>query len=183
MKLFKNTEKLEKLTGLCLAIIIHLVLLFYFGKIFLKYEKDKYVDNSFIQLRIPEHRAVKNIITPNASGKITKKKVYKKKKSSTVNQLVINDKNRKKETVLSDSVNVKNEIKNSLTKIDSFVLANSNIAVLKLAGKEKIKSYVPKKSKVIRKKIMSDYFNSKYPTPPYKFGERGTGNLINIPID
>ena len=32
-------------------------------------------------------------------------------------------------------------------------------------------------------KAMADYYKAKYPTPPYMFGERGTGNLINIPID
>jgi hypothetical protein len=75
-----------------------------------------------------------------------------------------------------------------LTEIDSFLFANPNITVLKIDAKEKLKNYIEKNSdlEITKRKIsktMNDYYKAKYPTPPHKFGNKGTGNLINIPID
>jgi hypothetical protein len=71
---------------------------------------------------------------------------------------------------------------------DNFIIENPNLIALKIALTKNIENSVVNKTeaKITEERIrnaMFDYYKAKYPTPPYKFGERGTGNLINIPID
>ena len=173
--------------ALYLAIIIHLILLFFSTQIFFK-NKIKKSDSNFIKLNVIKH----NIDTKESNSK----KINKQKKSISTTSNIYQKFDKKEKRVFNEPIlksytdTLASEIKAKQTRsnTDSFLIQNPNITVLKLASKEKLKNYVSKKSfldttKRRIKKAMSDYYKSKYPTPPYKFGERGTGNLINIPVE
>jgi hypothetical protein len=68
--------------------------------------------------------------------------------------------------------------------IDSLVITHSNLIMLKYAMQDKIKNSPIMKSDSVKtvekiRKIMQDYYRSKYPTAVYKFGDNSPG----IPIE
>jgi hypothetical protein len=169
-------KHLNFIIALCLAIIIHIALF-----IFVYFVKPKnIINNSFIELTIIKKKrfsTIKKIIKPKTKPN-RKKQQPIKKDFSVRDTLLFADSSK---ILVSDSIKM-------LTEIDSFLFANPNITVLKIDAKEKLKNYIEKNSdlEITKRKIsktMNDYYKAKYPTPPHKFGNKGTGNLINIPID
>ncbi len=187
MNMLRLKSKYTSFIALCLAIIIHLIFIFLSTQIFFENKNNK-KDYNFIKLSIVEHHSVKKEILTKKRGinrgknSLTKSSIYQKvfRKKKNFNEPLRN--------TYTDTLISEKNVNGSINKVDSFLLRNSSITVLKLASKEKLKNYVSKKSvldttKRRIEKAMSDYYKSKYPTPPYKFGERGTGNLINIPVE
>ena len=187
MNIISIHSKYISFIALCLAIIIHLILLFFSTQIFFE-NKIKKSDSNFIKLNVIKH----NIDTKETNNEKNKKQ--KKSISTTSNiyqKFSMKEKRVVNEPILksyTDTLASEIKAKKTQSNTDSFLTQNSNITVLKLASKEKLKNYVSKKSVLDKtkrriEKAMSDYYKSKYPTPLYKFGERGTGNLINIPVE
>ena len=180
ISIFKTKEH-NMVIALCLAIIMHVIILVV--SYFTIFKKNKMGERNYIKIHfrtINEHH--KKLSLPVKKDiKVNRNKKEKNKNDFSKAVML-------KKITSIDSTDLKLHQTGSLSKVDSFLIKNSNITVLKIASREKLKNHKQTKSKneLVREKItkvMSDYFKAKYPTPPYKFGETGTGNLINIPID
>ena len=76
----------------------------------------------------------------------------------------------------------------SLSQHDSILVKYPTFIALRIALKEQIEKNRIRKTEneeLITKieKSMQDYYKMKYPTPMYKFGEKGSGAGVRIPID
>jgi len=76
----------------------------------------------------------------------------------------------------------------SSTNYESFILKHPTLISLRISLNEQIKKNGIRKSEKDEliahiEKSMEAYYKMKYPTPVYKFGEKGSGSGISIPID
>lgn len=180
ISIFKSKEH-DMLIAIFLAIIIHMIILI--GSYFTIFKKSKIGKKNYIKINFRTINKEQKKLSLPLKKDIKVNRNKKEKNNNEFSKAI----GVKKITSIN-SIDVKLHKTDSLSKIDSFLVKNSNITVLKIASKEKLKNCKQTKSKneLAKEKItnmMSDYFKAKYPTPPYKFGEKGTGNLINIPID
>ncbi len=170
-----------------LAVIIYLLLYVLGREIYLKYElnlSEQFVFLDYSSIEKFKPRKVSQIRKEETIKKNKKKKLHKEKDPSKVTYFQTSSNTIKKIDTLIDS----SFQYDSSKTFDEFLLNNPNLITLKIALKRNIDNGVITKSesKITEERInkaMLDYYKAKYPTPPYKFGELGTGNLINIPID
>jgi len=191
MKIIMTRKNLSLEMAFVLAVIIYLIFYVLFSLIYLDSKQTTSEQFVFINYKSFEKNSIKNLnviekhITQQSVKKITKRKRTSLKTLPILQKFVqINTGFIEK----LDSLAQYTSSVDSTKTMNEFILENPNLISLKIALNENIKNGVVKVSKKeitekSIKKAMLDYYKAKYPTPPYKFGELGTGNLINIPID
>jgi hypothetical protein len=189
MKITRKNLSLE--IAFVLAVIVYFILYVLFSLISLDSKHTTSEQIVFIDYKSFEKNNIKNLdiiekhITQQSVKKITKRKKISLKNLPILQKFVQINSNLIEK--LDSLAHYSNSVDSTKT-MNEFILENPNLISLKIALNENIKNGVIKVSKkeITEKRIkkaMFDYYKAKYPTPPYKFGELGTGNLINIPID
>ena len=132
-----------------------------------------------------EHYTVKEQPIDNLSPKLTPRAPQKEVKKKEFNNS--DNPNNAIMTITEIDSTLFEEVSDllkSMNWLDSMVINNPNILMLKYATKDKLKNNSIKLSDSAKtaetiKIVMQNYFRSKYPTPVHKFGDGSPG----IPID
>lgn len=168
-----------------ITIAIYMVILLALNLIHINYSNSLIDDEVLIDWIEIDSKIIEKKVLPIIAKK-TKPIIPKQKKIKTTNKVqdifteteifnLINDSTLTQE---SDS------IKNKSNWLDSMVVANPNLSLLKYAANEYLKQNPLIKSDSTKiaegiRSFMQDYYKSKYPTPVYKIGNKPQG----LPID
>ncbi|MEE9430348.1 MAG: hypothetical protein V3V16_04860 [Melioribacteraceae bacterium] len=184
----KNSFEFAFILAVILAVILYLLLYVLGREIYLNYElnsSEQYVSLDYNTFEKLKPKKVSHPRKEVQTKKNNQKEVLSKKKKLFKEPYFETNINTIEK--IDSSIHPTNQFDSSKT-FDSFIANNPNLIALKIALKRNIDNGVITKTEAEItegriKKAMFDYYKAKYPTPPYKFGELGTGNLINIPID
>jgi hypothetical protein len=178
-------NKSNLITSLFISIAFYLITFFVLNAI--KFSSVRLPDLQEVHLNIRHYKKhiVKEESRQNQSPKPTPSVPKKKVKKKEINREIIPTKTIMSIKETDSTLFVEGDVLiKDINWLDSMVVNNPNILMLKYAAKDQLKNNSIKISDSARtvetiKSIMQNYFKSKYPTPVHKFGDGSPG----IPID
>lgn len=167
------------------SIFFYIITFFILGIIKFKSIKLPDLQEVYLNIRNYENHIVKKESIQNSTPKPTYKIPQKHVKKNKINKVDISAK-----TIMPIEENDSTSFAqvdvsiNNISWLDSMVINNPNILMLKYAATDQLKNNpfeVSDSAKIVEKlrTVMQNYFRSKYPTPLHKFGDGSPG----IPID
>lgn len=167
-----------------------MVILIALNLIHINYSKNLIDDEVLIDWIEIERKITQEKALPNIEKEINSRIPKQKKIKRTNKAHIIFE-----ETEIADLTNdstlfqESDSMKNNSSWLDSMVVANPNLSLLKYAANEYLKNNPILKSDSIKiaegiRSFMQDYYKSKYPTPVYKIGNKPQGlpidNILNL---
>lgn len=170
--------------------MIYIIIIVLLSIIYIDHDGDLRETEVFVEFRENEKKEIKQLVLPNIQ-KNTKSKIVTKKINKAKNEeSFLTIKSEISESLLDSILITKNEtLETKFNWLDSVVVANPNLQILKYASEDYIKNNPILKSDSAKvaegiRNFMQDYYKSKYPTPVHKFGDGSPGlaidKIINI---
>lgn len=175
--------------SILITFLVYLIILVALSAIYIDQYSNLKEREVFIEFSKYEKIVVKKIAQPKIKKK-TKPRIVTNNKKSLINEesLIISKTEISKIPIDSNLISESDSLNNKLNWIDSLVVSNSNLQILKYASKQYIKNNPLIKSDSAKlaegiKVFMQDYYKSKYPTPVHKFGDGSPGIAIDNILD
>ena len=172
-----------------ITFVIYLIILVVLSVIYIDQYSDLTEREVFVEFREYEKKVIKQKVLPNIKKDLKRSKVTKEI-VKIINKEFVQNSEVESMVVETDSIliSINDSLKDKMNWLDSLVVNNPNLQILKYASEDYIKKNPLIKSDSTKvaegiRNFMQDYYNSKYPTPVYKFGDGAPGIAIDDIID
>lgn len=183
-------KKSNHIFPVLITFAIYIIIIILLSIIYIEHDGDLKETDIFVEFREYEKKVIKQLMLPNIE-KNTKSNIVTKKNNKFINEETPQTiKSEISESFIdSNLISKKDSFESKINWLDSLVIANSNLQILKYASEEYIKKNPILKSDSAKvaegiRTFMQDYYKSKYPTPVHKFGDGSPGiaigDIINI---